>query len=112
MPARKVKRQKRLDTSRDDAGDAEPLPAEGADEMSQAWSVLSLSVLKERSPRIISLLVEKGADVNFTNAKGYTPLHTGSSPSSTARSHHCIHFNDLSVVIFSSWQRSRWPTTR
>jgi hypothetical protein len=47
------------------------------EEMRQAWSVLSVSVLKERSPRIISLLVEKGADVNFTNAAGYTPLHTG-----------------------------------
>lgn len=33
--------------------------------------------MKERSPRIISLLLDKGAEINFVNSKGYTPLHTG-----------------------------------
>jgi hypothetical protein len=74
MPARKVKKQRSSDPIHNEEEEVER-----EEEMTQAWSVLAVSVLKERSPRIISLLVEQGAFLDFTNAKGYTPLHTGSS---------------------------------
>lgn len=40
------------------------------------WTVLSMAVLKERSPELIAALVRKGANANARNSLGYTPLHT------------------------------------
>jgi len=40
------------------------------------WTVLSMAVLKERSPEVISALVSNGAEVDKCNSLGYTPLHT------------------------------------
>lgn len=69
MPARKVARTEQP---------SDDVPEEDAhEETTQQWSVLAMAVLKQRSPQIISKLVEKGAYVNFVNSKGYTPLHTG-----------------------------------